>query len=340
MRSTISDGSLGAGVIGLGVGRQHADALFSHDRCRLVAVCDRSVDRLDKAAGAWEGVRTVTDAGALISDPDVELVVVASFDDDHYAQARAALAAGKHVFCEKPLCRTVEEARSLLGAWEAGGRSFLGSNLVLRAAPVYGWLREEVAAGRLGNVYAFDGDYIYGRLHKITHGWRGQIPDYSVMLGGGVHLVDLMLWITGDRPVAVTAVGNRIASAGTGFAQDDFVAATYELASGAVGRITANFGAVHRHQHVVRAFGTLATFVHDDCGPRLHPERDGGRRAVPVELESLPAGKSDLIDPAVEAILAGASTEELIRHDLAVVAACAAADRSLREGARIVVDYA
>ena len=340
MQSTSNDGGLRAGVIGLGVGRQHADAFFADERCRLVAVCDRSPERLEEAAGAWEGVRTLTDADELIADPEVDVVAIASFDDDHYPQARAALAAGKHVFCEKPLCRTLDEARSLLEAWESGGRPYLASNLVLRAAPLYGWLRSEVAAGRLGDVYAFDGDYVYGRLHKITEGWRGQIPDYSVMLGGGVHLVDLMLWITGERPVAVTAVGNGIVTAESSFNREDFVAATFELPSGAIGRITANFGAVHRHQHVVRVFGSLGTVVHDDCGPRLHRERDGGAPAEAIDLDPLPAGKADLVGSAIEAILSDAPTEELARHDLAVVAACSAADRSLREGARIVIDYA
>src|SRR6185503_7475057 len=103
------------------------------------------------------------------------------------------------------------------------------------------------------------------------------VPDYSVMAGGGVHLVDLMLWLTGQQPTTVSAVGNRIATANSRFAYDDFVTATYAFPSGLVGRITANFGCVHRHQHVVRVFGTKGTFIHDDAGARLHWTRDEAR---------------------------------------------------------------
>jgi predicted dehydrogenase len=67
---------------------------------------------------------------------------------------------------------------------------------VLRAAPLYLWLQQEVKRGSFGEIYAFNGDYLYGRLHKITMGWRKEVSNYSVMLGGGIHLVDLMVWLT------------------------------------------------------------------------------------------------------------------------------------------------
>src|SRR5262249_60336434 len=135
----------------------------------------------------------------------------------------------------------------------------------------------------------FAGDYRYGRVHKITEGWRRDVEDYSVLLGGGVHLVDLMLWLTGERPARVTAAGNRIATEGTAFRYLDFAAATYEFRSGLVGRITANFGCVHRHQHVVRLFGTLATALVDDEGPRLHTSRDPSVPARRLDLAPVPA---------------------------------------------------
>jgi hypothetical protein len=153
----------------------------------------------------------------------------------------AALEAGKHVFCEKPLCRTLEQARAIA---RVRGDRHLACNLILRAAPLYSWLRDAIRAGELGEIYAFDGDYLYGRLHKITEGWRGTVDDYSVFQGGAVHLVDLMVWLLGERPARVAAVGNRIVTRDTAFRYPDFVAATYELPSGVIGRITANFGCI------------------------------------------------------------------------------------------------
>ena len=73
-----------------------------------------------------------------------------------------------------------------------------------------------------------------------------------MLQGGGVHLVDLMLWLTGQRPAVVAAVGAAVATRGTAYRYNDFVAATYRFESGLIGRITANFGCVHPHQHVLR----------------------------------------------------------------------------------------
>jgi predicted dehydrogenase len=210
---------------------------------------------------------------------------------------------------------------------------------VLRAAPLYRFARDEVTRGALGAVYAFDGDYLYGRLHKITEGWRGDVDDYSVMLGGGIHLVDLMLWITGERPSRVAAAGNRIATEGTKFRYDDFAAATFQFPSGLVGRITANFGSVHAHQHVMRLFGTKATLVHDDAGPRLHRSRDPNVPAERLDLAALPASKAELITEFVQRVVYGDSNRTATHHELNVVSACIAADRALTEGGAVDIEY-
>jgi len=214
----------------------------------------------------------------------------------------------------------------------------LGVNLVLRGAPLYQWLRQAIAAGELGEIYAIDGDYLYGRLHKITDGWRSQVADYSVMQGGGVHLVDLMLWLTGQRPVSATAAGNRIATSGTAFRGLDFMAATFQFDSGLVGRVTANFGCVHPHQHVLRVFGTRATFLHDDRGARLHSSRDPLAAVRSIDLAALPPSKGVLIPDFVASILDGASAGAA-QQEFDLISVCLAADRAAAAGASQKVEY-
>src|SRR5207302_359313 len=109
------------------------------------------------------------------------------------------------------------ELAELKALWSAAaGRLKIGSNLVLRTAPAYQWLKRAIGEEVLGSLYAFDGDYLYGRLHKISEGWRSGVTNYSVILGGGIHLVDLMLWLTGERPKRASAAGNRISTAVSG----------------------------------------------------------------------------------------------------------------------------
>lgn len=326
-----------AAVVGLGVGEAHARAYAADARAKLRWVYDLDAERARRCADELDA-RIAGSYDEIIADAETNVVSIASFDDAHYEQTLAALEARKHVFVEKPLCRTLDEARAVKHAWEGAGKPALASNLVLRAAPLFVWLRNELSTGALGTPYAFDGDYLYGRLHKITGGWRGNVHDYSVMLGGGIHLVDLMLWLTGQRPTRVGAVGNRISTEGTAFRYDDFVAATFEFESDLVGRVTANFGSVQPHQHVVRVFGTDGTFVSDDAGARIYTSREPEEEKRAISLSPTAVTKGDLVSVFVSAVESGDNSGT--QHELDVVSACAAAAEALVERETIDVEYA
>lgn len=330
---------LRVGVIGFGVGEEHIAAYQAHPACELVAVCDLSPERRATARTKYPCATVMDEAKDVLKHPQIDLVSIASYDDAHYEQTVVALQTGKHVFVEKPLCRSLEELRAIKRSWSDGGTLYLASNLVLRAAPLYRWLRKEIEAGVFGQVYAFDGEYLYGRIEKITHGWRKDIAGYSVIQGGGVHLVDLMLWFLGERPVSVTAVANKICTAGTYFRYPDYVAATYVFPSGTIGRITANFGCVHRHQHVVRVFGTKATFLYDDMGPRMHVTRDPSRPPVPVALSAVAATKGALISAFIDGIQSGRDTRAETQQEFDVISTCLAADQALASGSRVEIPY-
>jgi len=332
--------SIGVAVVGLGVGEQHARAYLANGRCQLRWLYDLDVEKAQKIATVLGSGRVATSFKQVLDDPEVQAVSIASYDDAHFEQVVAALNAGKHVFVEKPLSRTVEELATVKRAWSNHqGKLKLSSNLVLRAAPIYRWLKKKIEHGDLGHIYAYDGEYLYGRLHKITHGWRKDVDGYSVMEGGGVHLIDLMVWLTGERPVSVHAVGNRISTEETAFRYKDYVAATFLCASGLVARIVANFGSVHRHQHVVRVFATNGTFLYDDAGPRYHTSRDPAVAACAVDLPTLPAAKGDLIGPFVSAILQDKDMNAHTQEVFDVISLCAASDDALASGSTAAVQY-
>jgi len=105
------------------------------------------------------------------------------------------------------------------------------------------------------------------------------------------------------------------------------------------GAVTANFGSVHRHHHVVRVFGTKATFIYDDQGPRIHRTRDEGRRAAPVRLAELPPHKGALIPGFVDGILAGRDSTPAARREFDLIAVIAAADESRRRKRPVAIGY-
>jgi predicted dehydrogenase len=251
-----------------------------------------------------------------------------------------ALNAGKHVFVEKPLCQTIEQLQEIQRIWSShNGKLKLASNLILRTTPVYQWLKTKLSEGEFGKIYSFDGEYLFGRLHKITEGWRNSVENYSVIEGGGIHLIDLMLWLIEERPQNVFSLGNRISTKGSKFRYNDFVACNLQMSSGLVSRIVANFACVHRHQHVVRLYGTKGTFIYDDMGARVHWTRDEAVSASQINLPTLPRDKGDLIPDFVTAVLNDLDIREQTQAAFDGLSIGAACDRALHTRRLEAINY-
>ena len=152
-------------------------------------------------------------------------------------------------------------------------------------------------------------------------------------------MIDLMIWLTQQRPASVFSWGNSICTAGTQFRYNDFVASTLKFDSGLLGRITANFGCAHRHQHVVRIFGTKATFIYDDAGPRLHTTRDPVVLGSVVDRPTLPAHKGDLIPAFINAILNDEDWNQQTQEMFDVISVCSACDQAERCEDAVEVQY-
>lgn len=330
---------LGVAVVGLGVGEQHARAYASNENCELKLLYDINATKTNEVISKLGAGRASVDLEQILSDKTVDIVSIASYDDAHFEQVIKCLNANKHVFVEKPMCRNKQELRSIKYFCEKNKNIKLASNLVLRAAPLYKWLKQQISDGAFGEIYSFDGEYLFGRIHKITEGWRGDVENYSVIEGGGVHLIDLMVELTGQKPNSVYAVGNKIATAETKFKYDDYVSATYMFKSGMIGRITANFGCVHKHQHVVRIFGTKASFIYDDRGARMHISRDPLIRAWNIDIPALPYSKGELIPEFVDSIIHDKDVSKHIQHEFDIISICSAADKALTVERKIEVDY-
>src|SRR5262245_43629 len=269
-------------VIGLGIGERHIAGYEADPRCKVVALCDIDKKKLAQVGGRHPDCRLTSDPNEILSDHSIDVVSIASYDDAHHHQVMHALGAGKHVFVEKPLCLHAHELAEIRVALERHPHLRLSSNLILRRSPRFLRLRERIRSGSLGSPYYCEADYNYGRLGKIVEGWRGERAFYSVVHSGGIHMIDLVMWLLGERPVAVTAFGNAIATRGTQFKFNDCVAALLKFPSGAIVKVTANFGCVFPHHHNLTVYGTKATFVHDQQGGRIYTTRDPA--AAPAQV--------------------------------------------------------
>lgn len=330
---------LRVGVIGLGVGEHHLMAFQAHPDCQVVAVADVDPAKLRAAASQWPGLKIHERPRDLVCDPGIDVVCVASPDDAHYEQIVGSIENGKHVFAEKPLCVTEEQTRRV---WETLSRApqlRLSSNTVLRRSPRFLDLRERIARNELGNIYLIEADYNYGRLQKLTEGWRGRIADYSVMLGGGVHMVDLAMWLTGKRVAEVHAYGAGLSSRNTKFQGNDLVVAMLAFDDGSLGKISANFGCVEPHFHRLIVYGTAATFENGRDAAALYRSRDPMDQPEQIDTEYPGVAKGALIPSFVDAIIRGGQPDVDENEVFAAMSVCHAIDRSLARKSPVAVEY-
>ena len=98
------------------------------------------------------------------------------------------------------------------------------SNLVLRTNSLFSKFKRKISNKR---VYYIEGDYIWGRKNKLF-GWRSKINQYSLTLGAGIHIIDLINWLTGLKPISVYAVGNKKATRITPFRKNSMIAMIFK----------------------------------------------------------------------------------------------------------------
>jgi predicted dehydrogenase len=253
--------SIGIGMVGHAfMGRAHSQAWRTVDRVfelplrpRLAAIGGRDEVATKDAADRLGWAAVETDWRALIARDDVQLIDIVAPGGLHAPIAIAALQAGKHVLCEKPLANTLAEAEAMAAAadaaFPAGARAMVGFNY--RRVPALALARRLVEQGRIGRLRHVRAVYLQDWLvdpdSPLT--WRLQAEQAgSGALGDlGAHIVDLARFLTGDEIAGVSAVSStfveeRPLPGGEGVGEvtvDDAVVFSARFASGALGSFEA-----------------------------------------------------------------------------------------------------
>lgn len=319
---------LNAAVIGLGVGQRHISGYESDSRCRVRTICDINKNVLEGVQKKYPHCNITTDANLIFEDPEIDVVSIASYDNDHAEYVLKAIKAGKHIFVEKPICLTEKEYESIHFALKEA-QVQLSSNFVLRKSPQFQLVKERITSGVMGELFYLEGDYNYGRLHKLTTSWRGEIPFYSVTHGGAIHLIDLLIWLSGGTVTEVIATGNKIASKGTQFRHMDMVTALLKFEEGFTAKVSANFGSVCPHHHCLSVFGTQASFTHNYQGGVFYDSCDPDAIFEKMNLKYENISKTNVQRTFVCQILDGTTPEVTSSDVMKTMAVSLAIERSL-----------
>jgi predicted dehydrogenase len=272
------------GIIGTGFGRSaQVPGFRACEGAEVVALCGSRRDRTEALARELGVPLALTDYRKLLARDDVDLVSVVTPPYLHHSMTLAALAAGKHVLCEKPMAMDVGQAREMLERAEAAGRLHLIDH-ELRFNPTRGRLKELLDGGFLGRVHhaaiQISTDFRADPVARTWDWWSERDRGGGSLGATASHQIDLLRWWLGDfRAVAGdlgTAVARRKAADSDAFREvtsDDHCALFAELESGAKAYLFIT--SVARHP-----LGTR-TEIHGEKGTLLldADDRLWGRRA-------------------------------------------------------------
>ncbi|KAB1942695.1 Gfo/Idh/MocA family oxidoreductase [Micromonospora sp. ALFpr18c] len=263
-------------------------------RARMALICGRDTPKVAEAADRLGWDAYTTDWRDLINRDDIDVVDVCTPGDSHAEIALAALAAGKHVLCEKPLANSVAEARAMTAAAEtaraAGVRSMCGFNY--RRVPAVTMMRQLVADGRLGVIRHVRATYLQDWIvdPQFPLVWRLQKDRAgSGALGDiGAHIIDLTQFVTGQRITGVSAVTETFVKERPLPAESSGLAATVDGGTSPTGPVTVDDAAVF----VARLDGgALATYEASRFATgrknALRVEINGSLGSVIFDLERL-----------------------------------------------------
>ena len=264
---------LNAAVIGLGVGAKHAKIFNSDKRINLVYLCDFNKKKINFFKKIYKNCKFVTDDNKIFKDPKIDIVSIASYDNYHAKHILKAIKYKKHFFVEKPFCLNISELSKICSNLNKNKKIMFSSNLILRNKPVFLNLNSRIKENFLGRIYYCEGDYNYGRIDKILKGWRGRIPFYSVTLGGSIHLIDLIIWLSKKKVISVIAEGNKISTRNSKFKYQDIVTSLLKFENGMTAKVTANFGSVTPHHHILSIYGTKSAFFYNNSDVKYYRSR-------------------------------------------------------------------
>jgi len=226
------------GVIGLGMGRAHLKGYEASPNAQVVALCDINEELLGRVLKERPNVRGFTDYGEMLAMRELQAVSVALPNYLHAPVTIAALEAGKHVLCEKPMAMNAAEAEEMKATAERTGR-ILMMDYNMRYMASAATLKPIMEAGGLGDVYHVTTTYTRRDGYPRLGSWFGQKAKSGggPLIDLGVHRIDLALWLMG-YPKPVSAFGNvydllaRRKLRGVEFDCEDFSAAMIRFDNG------------------------------------------------------------------------------------------------------------
>ncbi len=204
--------SYGVILIGCGhIGEQHIQEIYDKHEATIIAVIDTNEPVAREFARRFEAEHYGTDYRPFLTDPRVEIVIIATYTDTHFAILKDCIAHGKHVICEKPIATNLEDAREFVRLVKSSDSKVSVSH-VLRYNRSYRKIKELIDAGEIGELRMVRMNQSH-RAGEPGHPWDRFIrlmQDCPPLIDCGVHYADVIQWFANSPIVAVSGISAKL----------------------------------------------------------------------------------------------------------------------------------
>ena len=321
-----------AAVIGMGVGKKHLDAIDGYMGSSVKIICEKNKKKIQILKKKYPNKIITHDEKLIFFDKQINLVSLASYDNYHYNQVLKCIRYNKNIIVEKPMCLNPNQLKNIYKFIKTK-KIKMTSNLVLRVNSLFKDFKKKIDNNR---IYYIEGDYLWGRKKKLF-GWRSKIKDYSLTLGGGIHIIDLINWLTGLKPKTVYAMGNKKATRRSSFKKNSMIAMMFEYPKNIIVKITANGAAIFNHFHEMKIFSDNQTLVNSRLGSYLikndkfikinapYPDKQNRKKMIHNFIETLTKKN---IKPIIS-----------MKEQIDLMTICFAVDKSAKLKKKIKINY-
>jgi len=308
-----------------------ADAAKRSGAIEIVACFTRSPDKRHAFAAKY-GCKASASYEEILADASIEAIVNTTPNSVHLETTRAAAAAGKHVFLDKPIANTVAEGAEIARICDQAG-VVLALGYQRRRESHFRWIKREIDAGRFGKLVQAEGNISRDRLGQFDlTSWRYQAAGMpgGVMLQIGIHYVDVLEMLLGP----VKRVSGMLAQLVLPGDNPDIAGLMLEHDSGAISNLTASYASASEY-YMMNVYGKEASAYYDRFSGLRHLKR-GESKARPIATEKNDTIREEL-DEFAHCVRTGVKPETdgfWATRNLAVIKAGV---RSAREGRAIDV---
>ncbi|MBQ6702003.1 MAG: Gfo/Idh/MocA family oxidoreductase [Clostridia bacterium] len=239
----------------------HMRGVIRHPKAELVAICDTDVEKMNRVGDMFGIERRYENYKDLLAQEDIDAVIIVTPDKLHKDMAVDALAANKHVLCEKPLALTREDCVDIANAVKKSDRKFMVGQ-ICRYTPAFKAAKEIIDRGEIGELMFVESEYAHDYEKILKPGnWRWD-PLRNGVVGGGCHAVDLLRWVAGD-PEEVQAYSNhKIFDPALPY--DDTTIAIMKFPNNIIGKVFVSVACKREYTMRSLFYGTKGTIICDN----------------------------------------------------------------------------